>query len=122
MARTRIPVSAEVACDCQLPDSVQVALYRVAQEALNNAIKHAQAASVRLFLTCDASAVTLVISDDGQGFDPQSVKAGRLGLSIMRERIRSIQAEMNIETKAGEGTTIRVVWRGAAGPPVVDPS
>jgi signal transduction histidine kinase len=113
VARTRIPVSAEVACDRILPDAVQVALYRVAQEGLNNAMKHAQAASVRLSLNCDGDSVILVIRDDGRGFDPQVVQSGRLGLSIMRERIRLIGAKMQIKSKTAEGTTIRVVWPGA---------
>jgi signal transduction histidine kinase len=110
VARTRIPVRAEVTCDRPLPEDVQIGLYRVAQEALNNVIKHAQASKALLGLRGDSDGVILTISDDGCGFVPQSAEPGRLGLPIMRERVRTMGASLDIESTAGEGTTVKVVW------------
>ena len=111
VARTRIPVTAEVHDDRKLPDQIQVALYRAAQEALNNAIKHAKAKSIKLSLSWHADTLTLTVTDDGHGFDLTSVESGHLGLSIMRQRIRSVGGIVDVETKVGGGTSIRVVWR-----------
>lgn len=113
-ARKSIEVTAESKGQRALPDHVQIALYRVAQEALNNIIKHSQATSVRLSLTLTKDTVTLVVTNNGQGFDLGSVEPGRLGLSIMRERIRSIGAEIEIDTQPGEGTAIDVTWHDCA--------
>ena len=111
-ARSRIAVSAEICDSCSLPQQVQVALYRVAQEGLNNVSKHSQAESVTLVLKCTDNTTELTIDDDGQGFDPQLVEASRLGLRFMRRRVRSIGADLNIDTHEGVGTTICVVWHG----------
>jgi signal transduction histidine kinase len=110
VARTRIQVRTDVKGIQELPDQVKIALYRVAQEALNNAIKHAEASSVTLSLAWEAERLVLGVTDDGLGFDPESLKPGRLGIEIMRERIRSIGADLNIRTKPGMGTTVRVEW------------
>lgn len=109
-ARTRIPLVVDVACDRELPEDAKIAFYRIAQEALNNVIKHARATSIRLALDCDSEKVVLEVRDDGRGFQPDDTPPGRLGLGIMRERASSIGAEMSIETRPDEGTTIRVVW------------
>jgi len=108
--RTRISVTAEVTADRPLPENVQIGLYRVAQEALNNVIKHARAGRATLTLSGDSEEVILVVSDDGQGFVPDVSQPGRLGLDIMRERVRSIGASLRIESRPGEGTTIEATW------------
>ena len=110
-ARTRIPVVAELSCVRQFPDAVHVALYRIAQEALNNVIKHAQATSAKISLECSGDRTTLVVSDNGRGFDPRTVPAGRLGLGSLRDRARSIGAELEITSDSGQGTQVCVVWR-----------
>jgi signal transduction histidine kinase len=110
VGRTRIPVNAEVNCDRPLPDDVQIGLYRVAQEALNNVIKHSQAQKATLALSGDAERVILTISDDGQGFAAESVDPGRLGLKIMQERVREIGGNLNVQSTPGKGTTIEVTW------------
>jgi PAS domain S-box-containing protein len=115
VARTRIPVTAEVACDRDFPENVQIALYRVAQEALNNVVKHAQGQSATIRLEGDSETVVLAIADDGRSFDPRNTAPGRLGLGIMRDRVRSIGAEMVVEARPGRGTTIKVTWRDPAG-------
>jgi GAF domain-containing protein len=104
----------------RLPAEVHLALYRIAQEALNNVAKHSQAgqASVRLyFARCDgddggprAQSVLLSVSDGGCGFDPATVCPDRLGLGIMRERAEAIGAALTIESHPGEGTQVAVLW------------
>jgi signal transduction histidine kinase len=111
VARTRMPVAATIDCDRQVPEDVHVAMYRVAQEALNNVVKHAQATKATLSLTGDSDGIIVVVRDDGKGFNPQVAEEGRLGLEIMRERVRSIGATINIDSQHGQGTTIEVVWK-----------
>ena len=96
-----------------LPSAVQVALYRMAQEALNNVVKHAQAHHVALELAYPADGVRLRVTDDGCGFDqdPSSIPAGHLGLSIMRERADAVGADLEVASQFGAGTTIEISWR-----------
>jgi signal transduction histidine kinase len=96
--------------ECSFPSDVQFALYRIAQEGLNNAVKHAHARQIRLGLYCQPGRVTLGISDNGRGFDSEQVRPGHFGLSIMRERAQAIGAEFTLETEPGEGTEITVIW------------
>ncbi len=105
----------------QLPADVHIALYRIAQEALNNVVKHARAgqANVRLCFTCGENgapdqapplSVLLSVSDRGCGFDPATVRHDRLGLGIMHERAQAIGAGLTIESHPGEGTQVTVLW------------
>ncbi len=112
VARTRMPVTANIDCERAVPEDVHMAMYRVAQEALNNVVKHAQATNATLGLTGDTDRIVLVVCDDGKGFHPHVAEEGRLGLEIMRERVRSIGANININSQHGQGTTIEVVWKG----------
>jgi len=118
--RARVPVSVEVEGECALPPEVKVALYRIAQEALNNVAKHAAASqaavSLRYLLPspCQGEGpgvrVELRISDDGRGFDPQGVPPESLGLGIMRERAEAIGAALRIKSQVGQGTQVVVAW------------
>ncbi|MDP3180057.1 MAG: GAF domain-containing sensor histidine kinase, partial [Spirochaetaceae bacterium] len=83
-------------------------LYQVAQEALNNALKHARAQSVRISLNFRADGTSLEVSDDGCGFEPGK-PGGGLGLRSMRERVQQIGGALLVESRPGEGTTVRVV-------------
>jgi signal transduction histidine kinase len=112
MSRTRMPVTTTVVGDCDLPADVQIALYRIAQEALNNITKHARASQAKLSLHCEAGQARLRCSDDGLGFDPDSAAAHHLGLEIMHERALAIGAVLRIESQPGHGTRIQVEWRG----------
>jgi PAS domain S-box-containing protein len=93
-----------------LPAPVHTALYRIAQEALNNVTRHARASQITVHVRGGPRAVELVIRDDGRGFDPAGVPDGHLGLAIMRERAASIGATLSIESQAGQGTQVRGVW------------
>jgi signal transduction histidine kinase len=95
--------------DGALGAGVQSAMYRIASEALANAVRHAQAARIAVrFERCGPDLV-LVISDDGRGFDP-ALPAGpeRYGRRGMEERAREIGARLTIESAAGQGTTVRL--------------
>jgi signal transduction histidine kinase len=109
--RTGVPVSVSANVQCPLPAEVQVALYRIAQEALNNAAKHAEASQVEVRFRCDADQATLSIDDDGQGFDVDNIPPGHFGLGIMQERAVSVGAVLEIESEIGVGTRIRVAWQ-----------
>ncbi len=117
--RVRVPVNLTVEGHCSLPPEVQVALYRIAQEALNNVAKHAGASQVAISLRYpsldreeEKGGVELCISDDGQGFNLDGISPQHLGLDIMRERAEAIGATLEIESQRGHGTRIAVVWTG----------
>lgn len=93
-----------------LPPDVQVGLYRIAQEALNNMAKHARASQAVVTLRL-AEVVRLTVADNGTGFDPDAVSADHLGLRIMRERAEAIGARFSIYSEPGEGTQVSVVWQ-----------
>lgn len=115
--RTGFKVNLKVQLIHPLPDDVHISLYRIAQEALNNVVKHAQADKVDLQLLSEIDEdenqnVTLTISDNGKGFDPATVRKDHFGLGIIHERVKLIGAHLTLETKKGYGTLIRVEWNG----------
>jgi signal transduction histidine kinase len=114
VGRSRIPVDFRLDTDRVVPSEVGVAMYRIAQEALNNVAKHSKAEHADVTLRdCredDGSAIELVVQDDGCGFDIEEVRAGRLGLAIMAERAESIGARLEVDAERGTGTRVRVVW------------
>lgn len=98
--------------NCRLPEAVELALYRIAQAALGNAIQHANAMQIQLLLDFQPQTVTMTIRDDGDGFSPVDetalVREGHYGLIGMRERAQLLGADYHIETGLGRGTTITV--------------
>jgi len=93
----------------ELSPGAALCIYRIAQEALGNVAKHAQAKQVEVRLTRSDSRVCLVVSDDGVGFNPDgSGKSGGLGLINMRERVRQLNGTFELESKPGHGTTVKV--------------
>jgi signal transduction histidine kinase len=109
-ARHDIPVDVEVGTLCEIPPEVHEALYRIAQEALTNITKHAEASQVAVKLVCEDTAVQLAITDDGHGFDLKDVPPGHMGLDIMRERADAIGAKIEIDSRPGTGTSVTVTW------------
>lgn len=108
--RTDIPVQVTVKGEGALPTDVQVAFYRICQEALANIAKHARASQVELALQYDNDAVTLKIRDNGQGFDFTHTPAGHYGQSMMRERAKAIGAQLSVASQPGAGAEIVICW------------
>jgi PAS domain S-box-containing protein len=106
-ARHKIAVHVSLCDEPDAPLEVKEALYRIAQEALNNTVKHAQAERVELRLEQNADEILLEVRDDGGGFDPESSFPGHLGLKSMRERVAHLGGTLRIESAPGEGTRIR---------------
>jgi GAF domain-containing protein len=93
-----------------LPADVQLGLYRLLQEALNNMAKHAQAREARVDLHWTQTGVGVVVGDDGQGFDPANIQPGHLGIGMMHERARNLGVRLSIDSRPGEGTTVSIEW------------
>jgi signal transduction histidine kinase len=97
----------------RLPAAVETALFRIAQEAINNVAKHAGAGNVSIRLAFTKSSVSIIVEDDGQGFDLKTVaeckdKSRGLGLLGMRERAALLGGKATIESQAGRGTRVAV--------------
>lgn len=91
-----------------LPKDISLALYRVLQEALQNAMKHSGVRQVAVKLVANATEIQLSVHDEGSGFKPQDALRGQgLGLISMRERMRLVHGEFAVESEPGRGTTIR---------------
>lgn len=114
VGRARVPVDVNAEITCDLPLEVKAAFYRIAQEALNNIIKHANPRRVEVRLQCDATSTRLCIRDDGIGFDPNQVRPESFGLHIMQERAAAIGATVQIDSTIGEGTNISATWQPTA--------
>ncbi len=112
VGRARIPVELDIQGACPIPDNTKVALYRIAQEALNNIVKHSGATTAWIKLFCQPGQVLLSIRDDGSGFDPESVSSDHLGLSIMKERAQQADLSLDILPSPDAGTEITAVWMG----------
>jgi two-component system nitrate/nitrite sensor histidine kinase NarX len=135
--RTNIPVSVTIAGEHVLPAEIQVALYRICQETLNNIAKHAGATQVEIDLQYDSSgvddhgitkvlsslsqtgvpqeievsSVEMRISDDGIGFDLGEPSApGHYGLGMMVERAESVGAQLIVISRPGRGTEVKLRW------------
>jgi len=109
--RAGLPVTVSVEGQSSFPTEVKVALYRIAQEALNNVSKHAGARQANVNLLCESDRITLKITDDGRGFDVPGISLGSLGLGIMRERAEDILASLSVQSSTGQGTEVMVVWQ-----------
>jgi signal transduction histidine kinase len=108
---TRIDVQLEAQLGAErLPPDVETTLYRIVQEGLTNVAKHAGARNVSVVLMRRAAAITAVVEDDGQGFDPETVapSADGIGLTGMRERVALVDGRLQIESSPGAGTTLAV--------------
>jgi signal transduction histidine kinase len=95
------------------PEDVELAVFRIAQEAVLNSVRHAQPSAVLITGSIEPDAIDLRISDDGTGLTPGRLKAasskGRIGLASMRRRAQAIGAELSIDGREG-GTVVRVQW------------
>ena len=112
LARSIPQVEIEVGlADTRLPDHIELALYRIAQECLQNVVKHARATSARLTFAVGDDAARLEIVDDGVGFDTfehplGSDEMGGYGLLSMAERAELVGGRLNIRSRPGSGTAV----------------
>ncbi len=112
----QIDVQVDVA-ECELPEGTQIALYRIAQEALQNIVKHANASNAHIRLYCDAEHAVLWVADNGCGFEHATVsgtagdQAGEIsyGLRTMSERAELMGGRLEVTSRAGLGTTVIAV-------------
>jgi signal transduction histidine kinase len=108
-SRHNLEVDTRFCEEPELPFETKEALYRIAQEGLNNVVKHAQAGRLAIRLDSREQEVALEITDDGVGFDPERNYAGHMGLRSMQERASQAGAVLAIESAPGRGTRVRVL-------------
>jgi two-component system, NarL family, sensor kinase len=112
-ASPELDVDVQVSAEA-LPEHLETALYRIAQESLQNVVKHASAQNVEIRLKASSGTVLLEVSDDGVGFDPASVPesespgAGGYGLSGMLQRAELLGGRLEVDSAPGRGSTLRV--------------
>jgi PAS domain S-box-containing protein len=111
-ARTQLDFTLKVSHEPELPADVAQVFYRVAREAINNVVKHADATRVSITLFNEADCTELHIQDNGRGFNPREIDTEHMGLSIMVERAEMIDADLQIKSEAGHGSEVIVTWPG----------
>ncbi|MBM7577778.1 histidine kinase [Jeotgalibacillus terrae] len=94
--------------ESRLDPKYEVSLFRLIQEAVQNAIKHAEAREVSVKVEIRPDCVNAIIKDDGKGFDPSEKKQGSYGMIGMKERVELVSGKMHVQSKPGEGTTISI--------------
>jgi signal transduction histidine kinase/PAS domain-containing protein len=119
-SRTGLPFQLFIETTPPLPEDVHEGFYRIAQESLNNVVKHARASHVSVSLSAASQGINsngawkgdikLIVRDDGRGFTVQEEGSQHLGLGIMRERAEAIGAELSLESQPGVGTTVTLSW------------
>jgi PAS domain S-box-containing protein len=108
-ARHQLEVDARLGAEPRVPLPVKETLYRIAQEALHNVVKHAHARRVEVTLVAAGDGgLELRIVDDGVGFDPAHRRPGHLGLQSMRERVAARGGSLRLDSAPGSGTRLRV--------------
>ena len=98
--------------DGRIPDDVQFTFLRVAQESLNNIIKHSRARNIKIVFDAMPRQAFISISDDGRGFDLQSTLLDQVGLKIMHERAQKVGADLSVMSTLGGGATVTLIWYG----------
>jgi signal transduction histidine kinase len=101
----RVDLEAQLG-DERLPTEVETTLYRMVQEALTNIVKHAGASRVSILLVRSSGSATVVIEDDGQGFDPAELREEGMGIVGMRERVELHEGRLTVESTPGSGATL----------------
>jgi signal transduction histidine kinase len=107
--RAGLRTSLKAGLSARLPFKIEEALYHIAQEALNNVLKHAHAHSVSVSIFQEGTVVRMEILDDGAGFDVgAAIQEGRMGLSDMQQHASELGGRLNVESQTGKGTQIKV--------------
>jgi signal transduction histidine kinase len=107
-ARHKLTVEIVAEMEPDIDNSAKEALYRIAQESLQNVVKHASARVVRVHLVSEGDKVELVIDDDGIGFDPDAHHPGHLGLNGMKQRATAQNLQLTVHSRTGGGVEVRV--------------
>ena len=94
-----------------LPPLAKLAFYRIAQEAISNAIKHGKPANINCILREKEQTLEMIIQDDGTGFPIDQVSDDHFGLQIMRERADQAGVDLNVSSQPGSGTSVTVSWK-----------
>ena len=105
---TGIPVNYHADRTPPLPDSVQETIVRTVAESLTNIARHAQASEVAVSLSLADKSLLVSVQDDGQGFDPKNIPSGHYGILGIRERVRLIDGNVEIQSEVGKGTILKV--------------
>jgi PAS domain S-box-containing protein len=115
--RARVEFRVSEDAPLSLPQEPLSQLYRIAQEALNNALKHSQAEHIVLTLEIDPALIRIEVADDGSGFPPTAARFGGLGLDTMRYRAAAIGARLSIENRDPHGAVVNCECRQAPNAP-----
>jgi signal transduction histidine kinase len=113
-ALSKVPIELDVqdGIEARLPADLEIACFRVVQESITNALRHAGAAHIRVRLVRTADRVSLAVHDDGRGFDPDALSradlAGHLGIAGMRERVRARAGLFRLTSRPGAGTDVEI--------------
>ncbi|RWZ55043.1 histidine kinase [Halobacillus fulvus] len=94
--------------ESRLESKYEVALFRLIQEAVQNAVKHAEASHIQVKIEITREVARIIVKDDGKGFDPKEKKDQSFGLVGMRERVDMLEGEWNIDSSIGEGTIVTI--------------
>lgn len=94
--------------DQRLPQQFEVALFRLVQEAVQNAYKHAEPNEIQVKIEIKPTKVIMIIKDDGKGFEPSTKKEGSFGLIGMKERVNMLKGELSIQSKLNRGTIVAI--------------
>jgi two-component system sensor histidine kinase DegS len=92
----------------RLPSKLEVALFRLMQESVQNALKHSEATEIKVKLEINRHNVLAVIKDNGKGFDVKEKKAGSFGIMGMKERVELLEGDLSIHSKPNEGTLVMI--------------
>ncbi|WP_100374697.1 sensor histidine kinase [Bacillus sp. FJAT-45037] len=95
--------------DKRIPEEYEVALFRMVQEGVQNAYKHAESTEIKVKIEIKPTKVIIIIKDDGKGFDTKNLKEGTFGLMGMKERVNMLKGELTIQSKINVGTCISIV-------------
>ena len=110
--RVNIPIHVDARVTERLPGPAETAIYRVVQEAINNAVKHAQARDIWISVARDGQRLSCSVRDNGVGFDVPALRSQRqrrgLGLTAMQERLNAVGGAVTIESAPGKGTELRI--------------